>query len=229
MRHRVGWMVLAAAALIVAALFVGASAFGVGSAQAAPDAATETVVILVDYTTANNAHRVMGTVVANRPVTGQTLSDWSFSGSFDGRAVTASGKVLEIWQAPTVVRMVCYQLHTSFDWLLLLVREGLVRQDAQSLLMFTFHYPQWPNEAPRDGAFAIGINGWIHPPGTPNGQLSYMITQPGAVSGGSPSQGVAQGPTPIKRLPGKLPGGVKPAPIPLRERLADIVPWILEH
>lgn len=228
MRHRMGWALLAATALIAVGLFAGLSAFGTLSVQAAPDAPTETVVILVDYTTANKAHRIMGTVIANRPVSGPTLSDWSFSGSFDGRPVTASGQVLEVWQAPTVVRMVCYQLSTSFDWLLLLVREGLVRQDAQNLLMFSFHYPQWPNEAPRDGNFAIGINGWIHPPGTPNSQLSYTITQPGAVSG-APSQGVAQGPTPIKRLPGKLPGGVKPAPAPLRERLADIVPWILEH
>ncbi len=225
MRHHIGWGLLIAAALVAVGLFAGLSAVGAGSVQAAHNTNTETVVIVVDYKTSNNAHRIMGTVTADRPLTGPTLSSWSFNGTFDGRPVTASGKVLEIWQMPTVVRMVCYELNTSFDWLLLLVREGLVRQDAQNLLMFIFHYPQWPNEAPRDGTFAIGIDGWIHPPGQPGGQLTYNITQAGAASNG----GSAQGPTAIKRLPGKLPGGTKPAPVPIQDRLAEFVPWILEH
>ena len=220
MRRRSARLTVFAGALVILLLLAGLGTVQAHGSPATVQSGVETVIVLVDYTTSGSDHRILGTVVAQRPLSGAPLSSWQFNGTFDGRVVTASGKVLEVWQFPTVVKLICYELQTSFDWLLLLVREGEVRQDVQNLARFTFRYPQWPGEPPRNGTYQVNIDGWIHPPGVPGGQLIYRVSQTGA------------GHAAIKQPPKKLPGGTKPVAPGWREKLPvvdEILPWLLQR
>lgn len=215
--------------ICIVCLVLGVALVAFGNASPAAEAAAalvpaqdEVVSVVVDYRTSFGGNRILGSVIARRPLLAPYYSDWSFEGTFNGRWINASGTVLEDWLGQQLVEFTCTSLNVSpgFNWVLLFVTKARVEQKSPELVQLMYNKPFDTDYGGgvRSGltqSFLIRINGVIHEPGRGDGQLQYYVSQYGD---GSPVE---------PRGAAKLPGGreVRPSVAERIPVLRDLLPF----
>ena len=144
--------------LALSTFLVAAAPLSVGA-----QAQTETVTILVDFTTPAGT-QITGTVVGVRQCSDSTLTDLTFSGMVNGQLANASASVVEHWAGNSSARFDRIEIR---EW-----RVGLERPGATELLLVQTA----PGLLSVNGV-PVAVDGELVAPC--GGRTSYTLTNPG--------------------------------------------------